>query len=299
MLKATMERQSVIVENKDVTQLKENQRTGKTEPKQAAREDQTKMDEEPIEEEIHTLKDSPRKSNKERQGRKSGDNVETSTERQENKEEEIIDSLQCQENINIGRERNEKQGSHTKPNLRNLTEDREPKAFRAPHNRTEDLRNTEENRKQITQQHIGYRGQKPTLVEDLHARQTDNNPKPINARDREPNNEEEQTWRPVTRGRKGGNNIIQAIESKIWLHVSRLKTDTREGQLVEYLRKNGVKGDISCQELGNRLNDKAFKIGVPTQYETLIYSEDFWPTGIRFRKFRAPWKYRGPYDGRY
>ena len=121
MLKATMERQSVIVENKDVTQLKENQRTGKTEPKQAAREDQTKMDEEPIEEEIHMLKDSPRKSNKERQGRKSGDNVETSTERQENKEEEIIDSLQCQENINIGRERNEKQGSHTKPNLKNLT----------------------------------------------------------------------------------------------------------------------------------------------------------------------------------
>jgi hypothetical protein len=94
--------------------------------------------------------------------------------------------------------------------------------------------------------------------------------------------------RPIARGRREETSIIQAVESKIWLHVSRLLPSTEREHMEEYLRKNGVQGNISCQEVSNRFSNKAFKIGVPLQYRETVYSEDFWPSGIKFRAFRAP-----------
>jgi hypothetical protein len=66
---------------------------------------------------------------------------------------------------------------------------------------------------------------------------------------------------------------------------------TGKEHMEEYLRKNGIQGNKSCQEVSNRFNNKAFKIGVPLQYRETVYSEDFWPSGIKFRASPTPWKY--------
>ena len=100
--------------------------------------------------------------------------------------------------------------------------------------------------------------------------------------------------RPIARGRREETSIKQAVESNIWLHVSRLIPSTEKEHMEEYLRKNGIQGNISCQEVSNRFSNKAFKIGVSLQYRETVYSEDLWPSGIKFRYFRASWKYGGP-----
>ena len=98
----------------------------------------------------------------------------------------------------------------------------------------------------------------------------------------------------MARGRREGNNKLRVVESKLWLHISRLSQETEEQDIIDYLKENGIEGNIDCQELSNRNTDKAFKIGVPLKYKEIIYNEDLWPSGIKFRPFRAPWKFSGP-----
>ena len=97
-------------------------------------------------------------------------------------------------------------------------------------------------------------------------------------------------------GRKEGNTPLQAAESCMWLHVSKIRPHVSERDVMEYLHGNGVEGDVSCQVISNWPTSKAFKVGVPLRYKDLVYSEEFWPSGIIFRPFRAPWKYRGGRD---
>ena len=80
-------------------------------------------------------------------------------------------------------------------------------------------------------------------------------------------------------------NQLEAATRLAWLYVGRLKQNTTEDILTNFLRKNGV-SDIDCEQLNSIGRNKAFKVGIPFQHFDMVNKPEFWPAGVTVRRFR-------------
>jgi hypothetical protein len=92
------------------------------------------------------------------------------------------------------------------------------------------------------------------------------------------------------RGTKHGITRLKAAEGSAWLYIGRLSPDTTEEDILEYLSESGVEGTIHCDMVSEKINSKAFKIGIPMHELERIHNSSFWPSDIYCRPFRQPWK---------
>jgi hypothetical protein len=83
---------------------------------------------------------------------------------------------------------------------------------------------------------------------------------------------------------------IWAGDKKIWRYVGRLHSDIQNNDLISYMNENGVKGDITCEELNSLGSTKAFKVGIREEEAEKTDNENFWPKGVLIRPFRFPWR---------
>ena len=84
---------------------------------------------------------------------------------------------------------------------------------------------------------------------------------------------------------------LGAAERKAWLFVGRLKEDTTAEKVKGYLVKNGIGGDIECEDLNAQGHKKAFKTGIPFNFLGTIEDPGFWPAGVLVRQFHSFWSY--------
>lgn len=95
------------------------------------------------------------------------------------------------------------------------------------------------------------------------------------------------SYRPkVTIGIRKNEAELQAAEKKAWLYVGQLRESTTVDTVKEYLKKNGVEGDIDCEELNTKGNSKAFKLGIQFNFLEDVENSQFWPVNVRVRRFR-------------
>lgn len=78
---------------------------------------------------------------------------------------------------------------------------------------------------------------------------------------------------------------------KAWLFISRVKDNTSEDVVRSYIKKKtGVDdGDISVKSIETnyeRKDSKCFQVGIRFELKDKLYSSDFWPSGVAFRRFR-------------
>lgn len=83
-----------------------------------------------------------------------------------------------------------------------------------------------------------------------------------------------------------GDPRVKAGESTAWLYVGKLHNTTTTVGLKSYLEENGITGEIKCEELISRGNNKAFKIGVAFENLEGINSPGLWPKRVVVRRFR-------------
>jgi hypothetical protein len=69
---------------------------------------------------------------------------------------------------------------------------------------------------------------------------------------------------------------------EIWRYVGRLHNDIQNNDLISYMNKNEIKGDITCEEL-TLGSTKAFKIGIREEEAEKTDNENFWPKGVLIR----------------
>jgi hypothetical protein len=68
--------------------------------------------------------------------------------------------------------------------------------------------------------------------------------------------------------------------------------DTTKEDILEYLSENRVEGRIHCNMVSEKINSKAFKIGIPMHELERVHNSS-WPSDIYCRPFQQPWKFRG------
>jgi hypothetical protein len=112
--------------------------------------------------------------------------------------------------------------------------------------------------------------------------------------------EEEDEWSQAQHGRRQGrrgamdavigiNNCageIQAAEQRAWLFVGKLEKSTTAENIIAYMSKRGIPGNIECDELKIIGDKKAFKVGITYTSFNSVSKPEFWPTGILMRSFR-------------
>jgi hypothetical protein len=81
---------------------------------------------------------------------------------------------------------------------------------------------------------------------------------------------------------------IWARDKKIWRYVGRLHNDIQNNDLISYMKENGIKGDITCEELNSLGSTKAFKVRIREEEAEKTDNENFWPKGVLIRPFRFP-----------
>lgn len=83
-------------------------------------------------------------------------------------------------------------------------------------------------------------------------------------------------------------------ERRLWLFISRARSDVTEDQVKKYVAENGktLESQIQVRTLQMKLNssnngseNKCFMLGVPLHLEKQIYDAAFWPAGIGFSRF--------------
>lgn len=79
---------------------------------------------------------------------------------------------------------------------------------------------------------------------------------------------------------------LEAAEKMAWLYIGGLKRNTTESNIRKFLERNGIEGNIECEELRTLGDRKAFKLGFPYIYLEDAQNPDFWPQGIKARRFR-------------
>ena len=79
---------------------------------------------------------------------------------------------------------------------------------------------------------------------------------------------------------------LQAGDKTAWLYVGKLRQNTTKETVIRFLNKNGIDGDIKCEDLNSRGYHKAYKIGIPFQYLGNTNKPEFWPAGVIVRRFR-------------
>jgi hypothetical protein len=112
-------------------------------------------------------------------------------------------------------------------------------------------------------------------------------------------NEEEEEWTQVQHSRRqrrrdtrdaviGTNNSageIRAAEKRAWLYVGKLEKSTMAENVIAYMSKRGIQGNIECDELKTLGDKKAFKVGLPYASLNTVSKPEFWSTGILMRRF--------------
>ena len=78
---------------------------------------------------------------------------------------------------------------------------------------------------------------------------------------------------------------LQAAVKNAWLYVGKLKSSTTRDVLLGYLRRNGITGELDCEELQSKGRMKSFRIGVPLGFLNKVGNAEFWPQGILVRRF--------------
>ena len=78
---------------------------------------------------------------------------------------------------------------------------------------------------------------------------------------------------------------LEAADKMAWLYIGRLKQNTTTNNVKKFLERNGIKGNIECEELPTRGERKSFKIGFPYGYLESTQGTDFWPQGIVIRRY--------------
>ena len=83
---------------------------------------------------------------------------------------------------------------------------------------------------------------------------------------------------------------LTAAQRKAWLYVGRLHSETRTGDLQEYIRNQGINKSIECEELPTKGTNKAYKISIDIEELQTVQNPDFWPEGVLVRQFRFPFR---------
>ena len=52
---------------------------------------------------------------------------------------------------------------------------------------------------------------------------------------------------------KQGNNRLQAAESFAWLYIGKLRPETTEEEMVEYIKDSGITGPINCKTVSSMI----------------------------------------------
>ncbi|KAJ4433698.1 hypothetical protein ANN_16009 [Periplaneta americana] len=97
-------------------------------------------------------------------------------------------------------------------------------------------------------------------------------------RERGPNRRQETQARSII-GTRNDSDDLQAAEKMAWLYIGRLKKSTTPETVAKYLKRNGIQGNIICEELHNLGGKKAFKVGFPFNHIEETERSDFWPQG--------------------
>jgi hypothetical protein len=79
---------------------------------------------------------------------------------------------------------------------------------------------------------------------------------------------------------------IQAAEQRAWLYVGKLEKSTTAENVIAYMSKRGIPGNIECDELKTIGDKKAFKVGITYTSLNSVSKPEFWPTGILMGRFR-------------
>ncbi|KAJ4427057.1 hypothetical protein ANN_26856 [Periplaneta americana] len=106
-------------------------------------------------------------------------------------------------------------------------------------------------------------------------------------RERGSNHRQETQARTII-GTRNDSDDLQAAEKMAWLYIGRLKKSTTPETVAKYLERNGIQGNIICEELHNLGGKKAFKVGFPFNHIEETERSDFWPQGVIVRRFRFP-----------
>ncbi|KAJ9596700.1 hypothetical protein L9F63_012304 [Diploptera punctata] len=96
----------------------------------------------------------------------------------------------------------------------------------------------------------------------------------------------------IADGSKKTDDELQAADRKAWLYIGKLRKNTTTESLTRYLERNGIQGEITCEELNTLGDTKAFKVSFPLHQLKETEQPDFWPMGIRVRRFRFRKTYR-------
>lgn len=78
-------------------------------------------------------------------------------------------------------------------------------------------------------------------------------------------------------------------EKKLWLFLSRVRSNVSEGQVKKYVAEKGELPDdhivVKMLETKSMADSKCFMLGVPLNMEQQIYQNTFWPAGVGFSRF--------------
>ena len=81
-------------------------------------------------------------------------------------------------------------------------------------------------------------------------------------------------------------NLLEAGIRKAWLYLGKLKEGTRENSVIQFLKRNKINGDVTCEQFPTKGRFKSFKVGIEMQHLETVQKAEFWPKGIAVRRFR-------------
>lgn len=81
-------------------------------------------------------------------------------------------------------------------------------------------------------------------------------------------------------------NEVQAGQQTAWLYIGRLSQQVTVDKIKNFIRRKNIEGNITCEELTTRGDNKAFKLGIPMKYLANANDPAFWPQGVIVRRFR-------------
>lgn len=82
-----------------------------------------------------------------------------------------------------------------------------------------------------------------------------------------------------------------ASNKKAWLFVSRVKDTVTEEIVRKYIasKTNAAAEELVVKQISTtyqRKDSKCFQIGIKFGLKDLLYTQEFWPSGVAFRRYR-------------
>ena len=77
---------------------------------------------------------------------------------------------------------------------------------------------------------------------------------------------------------------LKAGQRMSWIYVRRLHEQTI-ATLIQHVKKNGIRGEIECEEVETPGRLKAFKLGIPFEALEEVKQLNFWPCGVLMKKY--------------